>query len=242
MMKRVPYIENIWRAKGSLLLEEPLTPEETFARLDPLFQTDGTQYAIEGDALAYAKRNPVAQDKLATFTSGTLQVQQREGASRIVFDVSSTALLLAFLAPLLFLGFAQVFVLFNDWENSKVEISERETGDKADDKKAKKKIELHPIDKMLGAPAPKDPDADKDKDKAESKEKKEKFSPTRAYVLAGLFVLIYLVGRVLEPWLLKRTFQRFLAAPETTPDSADGFGSPSAPPETAQAETRNNSI
>lgn len=204
---RVPYVDCIWRATGEVVINEPLPPAEVFARLDPLFRTPGTSYAIEGDTLAYSKRNPAAQDKLATFTSGALRVeQQQDGTSRLFFHVSSTALLLCFLAPLLFLGFAQTMVALNAWE--KTATAAVEAADKKEKEKAKVKRELHPIDKLLGAPEPEDPAKKKDKDK----EKKEKFDPTRAYVLAGLFFLIYLVGRVLEPWLLKRTFRAALYA------------------------------
>ncbi|MEE4316818.1 MAG: hypothetical protein V2I74_07530 [Erythrobacter sp.] len=205
----LPYIDRIWRASGEVRIDEPLTPEEAFKRLDPLFQTPGTSYAVEGDTLHYSKHNPAAQDKLATFTSGALRVEQAsDGTSRLLFHVRSTALLLCFLAPLLFLGFAQLMVTINGWEKASPEAIESVEKKDKDKDTPKAKRELHPIDKFLGAPEPDDPAKKKDRKKDEVK---EKFPPTRAYVLAGLFFLIYLVGRVLEPWLLKRTFRAALA-------------------------------
>lgn len=227
---RVPYLEKIWRTEGSLIIDEPLTPEEAFARLDPLFQTDGTQYAVEGDTLGYLKTNPRAQDKLATFTSGTLRVDQAQGVTRLTYQAASTALLLCFLAPLLFLGFAQVAGEINAYERAKAEAEASAKKDKKDEAEEKKKPQLHWIDQMLGAPAPKDPKADKDK----KKEPKEKIRTTPAYVLAGLFFAIFLVGRVLEPWLLRRTFRQaltrranpLLAAGAATVTGASGGANP----------------
>lgn len=217
----LPYIDHIWRARGEVLLDELLTPEEAFRRLDPLFQTAGSAYAVEGDTLGYSKHNPAAQDKLATFTRGTLKLDRQNGRSRLLFDVSSTALLLCFLAPLLFLGFAQTMVALNAWEKAGAAAVEAPEKDKEADK-PKVKQELHPLDKLLGAPEPDDPDKKKDEDK--DKEKKEKFDPTRAYVLAGLFFVIYLVGRVLEPWLLKRTLRATLAVKPEDAEAPAGTG------------------
>ena len=213
MKLALPYIDRIWRAEGELLLDEPLTPAEAFARLDPLFQTPGTTYAVDGDTLTYAKHNPAAQDKLATFTHGTLRVVSgQDGALRLTFHAASKALLLCFLAPLLFLAFAQLMVTVNGWEKASAEAAQAADKDAEKDKakdEAKPVPELHPLDQWLGAPAPEDP-AKKKKDKDEKD--KEKFDPTPAYVLAGLFFVVYLVGRVLEPWLLKRTLRAALAA------------------------------
>jgi len=218
----LPYIDRIWRAEGSVIVPEPLTADQAFTRLDPLFQTPGTHYAVERDTLAYSKRNPAAQDKLATFTRGSLRVaQQQDGTSRVFFNVSSTALLLCFLAPLLFLAFAQIMVTVNAWDKAAMEAAEAAEGGKAKDEEkdeTKPVSKLHPLDQMLGAPAPEDP-AKKDKNKNKDK---DKFDPTPAYVLAGLFFVIYCVGRVLEPWLLKRTLRAALSAQHG--ESASGTG------------------
>lgn len=206
MVMNLPYIDRIWRTQGELRLDEALSPQEAFARLDPLFQAPGTQLTVDGDTLSYAKRNPAAQDKLATFTRGTLRVEQRGGNVWLRFDLSSTALLLCFLAPLLFLGFAQLAVAANAWEKANA-VAEKAEADEDKDK-AKPVRKLNPIDEMLGAPPPEDPNKKKDKEKDKDK---GRHSPKPGYVLAGLFAVIYLVGRMLEPWLIRRTFRTALA-------------------------------
>lgn len=201
----LPYVDRIWRTRGELLVDESMAANEAFARLDPLLAASGTQVVVDGDTLTYAKSNPAAQDKLATFTRGTLRIAQREGRTFLQFDLSSTALLLCFLAPLLFLAFAQLAVAANAWEQNGAETSEKA---KPEEDKPKTVAKLNPIDAMLGAPAPEDPSKKKDKDKDKDK---GRHSPKPGYVLAGLFFVIYLVGRVLEPWLVKRTFRQALA-------------------------------
>jgi hypothetical protein len=191
--------------RGELPLDEPLAAEEAFARIDPMFQTSGTAYAVDGDTLTYTKRNPAAQDPLATFTRGRLQLASQGRSSVLHYDLSSTALMLCFLAPLLFLGFAQIAVGLNAWEKANVEVSKKA---EKDEEKAKPVKQLNPVDVFLGAPAPEDPAKKKDKEKDKDK---GRHSPTPAYVLAGLFFAIYLVGRVLEPWLIRRRLRNALS-------------------------------
>ncbi len=95
------------------------------------------------------------------------------------------------LAPLLFLGFAQAAVTIGELEKA--------SAPAAEEKKPEKNMELpqHPIDKFLGAPTPEKPKKDKDA------EDKDKPSPTAAYVFAGLFAILYVVGRILEDRLVK---------------------------------------
>jgi hypothetical protein len=202
---RFPLIDRIWRVRGELPLDEPLAAEEAFARIDPMFQTYGTAYAVDGDTLTYTKRNPAAQDPLATFTRGRLQLASQGRSSVLHYDLSSTALMLCFLAPLLFLGFAQIAVGLNAWEKANVEVSKKA---EKDEEKAKPVKQLNPVDVFLGAPAPEDPAKKKDKEKDKDK---GRHSPTPAYVLAGLFFAIYLVGRVLEPWLIRRRLRNALS-------------------------------
>ena len=66
---------------------------------------------------------------------------------------------------------------------------------------------MNPIDKALGAPAP-----DKKKDGADKGEgkKKKKPSPTYAYVFAGIFASLYVIGRILEDRLVRRLFDKLL--------------------------------
>lgn len=202
---RLPLIDHIWRVRGSLPIDPALSPEEAFARLEPLVNTAGTRLAVEGEALVYAKDNPAAQDKLATFTRGRLWIERAGSGAVLRFDLFSHALLLCFLAPLLFLGFAQLAVAINAWEKEPVEASEKA---KKDEDKPKPVKELHPVDKFLGAPAPEDPNKKKDEKKDEGRH-----SPDEGYFMAGLFALIYAVGRWLEPWLARRRFLAALAGP-----------------------------
>jgi hypothetical protein len=215
---KLPVIDAIWRARGEFALESSLAAQAGFARLDPLFQAPGTTYEVVGNTLTYSKKNPGAQDPFATFTSGTIRIEQREVASVLRYDVKSTALLLCFLAPLMFLGFAQLAVAANAWEKAGIEASDK-AGKEEDKPKPLRK--LNPFDEFLGAPQPEDPNKKKDKD-----EEEEPHSPTPAYVLAGLFFALYLVGRVLEPWLLRRRLRAALAVS----DSAQATPVAPAPP------------
>lgn len=201
---KLPLVDHIWRVRGEVPIDPALTAEEAFARLDPLLRTPGTSLTVAGSTLTYAKHNPAAQDKLATFTRGNLQVE-RSGADAVLrFDLFSHALLLCFLAPLLFLGFAQMAVAINDWEKAEAKVSENAK----DDDKPKPVRALNPVDQFLGAPAPEDPNTKKDAEEDEGRH-----SPDKGYFMAGLFALIYLVGRWLEPLLVRRRLRAALAKP-----------------------------
>lgn len=202
---RLPIIDHIWRVRGEVPVDSSLTPEEVFARLGPLLRTHGTALTVEGETLVYAKRNPAAQDKLATFNRGTFRIEPAGAGAVLRFDLFSNALLLSFLAPLLFLGFAQSAIAINAWEAA-AEASEK--SEKKDDEKPKPVRKLNPVDEFLGAPAPEDPNKKKDEKKDEGRH-----SPDKAYFLAGLFGVTYLVGRWLEPWLLRRRLRAALASP-----------------------------
>lgn len=228
MQARLPYVDRIWRVTSFLELDTPMSAREAFERLDPLFQEPGTDYSVDGEALVYAKKNPGAQDKLATFTSGTLAVEEGESRTRLHYDVGSTALFLCFLAPLFFLAFGQFAAFLNEVERPAFEA---EKAEREAEKEAKKDevIELHWIDQMLGATAPDKP-GDKDTDEKardardgeEDEDEDEGYhSPMTSYVFAGIFLAIYLVGRVLEPYLLKRTFRAALLRPaDAGPDGS----------------------
>ena len=202
---RLPLIDHIWRVRGAVPLDPALSSEEAFARLDPLLRTPRTKITVAGDSLTYAKDNPAAQDRLATFTRGSLRVEQVGAEAVLRFDLFSHALLLCFLAPLLFLGFAQMAAAINAWEGPAEEIAE-----KAEDKPKPIKV-LNPVDEFLGAPAPDDPNQKKDERKEEGRH-----SPDKGYFMAGVFALIYIVGRWLEPWLVRRRFKAALAQPAAT--------------------------
>jgi hypothetical protein len=219
---RIPYLDHIWRVRGEVPIDPALSPEEAFARIDPLLRTPGTSLAVEGGTLAYAKHNPAAQDKFATFTRGRLWIERAGAGAVLRFDLFSHALLLCFLAPLLFLGFAQLAVTINAYEKAAAKAEEAASKDKAKDKDKEEKKDkpvpkLNPIDEFLGAPAPEDP-AKKKKDKKEEDEDEGRHSPEPGYFLAGLFAALYLLGRWLEPWLARRRFRAALASPaETSP-------------------------
>jgi hypothetical protein len=203
---KLPLIDNIWRVRGAVPIDPALTAEEAFARIDPLLRTPGTTIIAEGDTLAYSKHNPAAQDKLATFTRGRMWIERAGAGAVLRFDLFSHALLLCFLAPLLFLGFAQMAIAINAWEASGTEASAKDA--KKDEKKPPVAKKLHPVDEFLGAPAPEDPSKKKD-----AKDKEGRHSPDEGYVLAGIFAAIYLVGRWLEPFLMRRRLRAALAAP-----------------------------
>ncbi len=206
----IPYIDMIWRVRGEVPIDPSLSPDDAFARLGPLLNTAGTTLVADGNALTYAKHNPAAQDKLATFTRGRLWIERAGAGAVLRFDLFSHALLLCFLAPLLFLGFAQLAVTLNAYEAAAAKAEEAAQKDKKkDEDKSKPVRKLDPIDEFLGAPAPEDPNKKKDK----KDEDEGRHSPEPGYFLAGLFAALYLLGRWLEPWLVRRRFRAALAQP-----------------------------
>lgn len=206
----LPYVDMIWRVRGEVPIDSALSPVEAFARLDPLLRTPGTTVVSADEALTYAKHNPAAQDKLATFTRGRLWIEPAGAGAVLRFDLFSHALLLCFLAPLLFLGFAQLAQSINAYEKVSAEASEKDEDEKKGEDKPKPKPvkELNPVDALLGAPTPEDPNKKKKEDKEEGRH-----APEPGYVLAGLFAALYLVGRWLEPWLVRRRLRTALAEP-----------------------------
>ncbi len=201
---RLPLIDHIWRVRGELPLDPALSPDEAFARIDPLLRTPGTEILAANETLSYSKHNPAAQDRLATFTRGSFKIERTSAGSVLRFDLFSHALLLCVLAPLLFIGFAQLAVAINTWEKAGAEA----TAKPKEDDKPKPVKTLNPVDQFLGAPAPEDPNKKKDE-----KEDEGRHSPEGGYFMAGLFALIYLVGRWLEPWLVRRRLWAALATP-----------------------------
>jgi hypothetical protein len=205
---KLPYIDRIWRVKGSLPLEAQ-SPAEAFEKLDPLFKTAGTNCRIDGDTLTYSNKNPMPQDRLATFTRGKLQIV----GSKLTYDLTSPALLFCFLAPFLFLAFGQGIVALGEYEKpTPAEAAKAEEKAKKEEKKLAE-TPMNPIDKLLGAPAPDKPKKDDEKKKKDKDKEKggNQRSPTSAYVFAGIFAFLYIVGRILEPWLVRRTFRKTLA-------------------------------
>ncbi|MFM6933066.1 MAG: hypothetical protein ACKOUT_12575 [Novosphingobium sp.] len=191
------FIDWIWNVRGSLPLGQGQSGEEALAKLSPLFLEPYTEHNRSGDTLTFTKTHPAAQDKMAVFDSGVITVEQGVGSGMLNYRLTSRFLLFSFLAPLLFVFFGQLVI----W-TAKPEPTPAEAATKAKEAAAKPLPQLHPIDKFLGAPAP---------EKAKPGEQgRRKPSATSAYVLAGLFAALYVIGRILEAWLVKRLFLRRL--------------------------------
>ena len=193
------FIDWIWNVRGSLALGPGQTPDDVFGRLDPLFQERGTSHDRTDDRLTFRKKNQPAQDKMSIFDHGVLQVERSAAGPVLHYSLKSRALLFCFLAPLLFLAFAQATILIGTLDKGAPDAAEKKA------EKEEKVRPLHPIDQFLGAPAPK-----AKKDKADEEKDKDKPSPTAAYVFAALFATLYVVGRILEDRLVKRLFRRKL--------------------------------
>lgn len=198
------FIDWIWRIKGSLALSPGQSIDEAFGRLAPLFGQPGTSHDRSNDTLTFRKKDPAAQDKMSIFDDGVLRIEKSSAGPVLHYRLTSRALLFCFLAPLLFLGFAQLTIVLGKLEKPPTE----ETEKKAEKKNAT--LPQHPIDKALGAPAPEKPD----KEDAEEKDKKP--SPTSAYVFAAIFAALYVVGRILEDKLVKSLFKKSLLDPRLT--------------------------
>lgn len=203
------WISSIWHIHGEIPLPAGQTADEAFAKMDPLFAHPGTTHARMGDVVMVTKKDPLAQDPLSIVDAGTLQVLPTGDGSVLRYHLISRALLYCFLAPLLFLAVGQLTVFLGSFEKPKAEEKAKKDG-----KGKKGEIQLNPVDKFFGAPAPEKPKDEKKgaKDKkTDGEDGKDKFSPTPAYVFVGIFAALWLLGRLLEPWLIKRRFQRTLA-------------------------------
>jgi len=208
---RIPVVEKIWRTSGAVTVSEPLGRDEAFGRLAPLLDDERTELALEGDTLSFVKSNPAAQDRLATFNRGELRYERGAEGTSLHFDLASPALVLTFLAPVLFFLLGQAFIGLGLLEET-LGGDRRAVAEEESEEDEKEPRELHWIDQMLGAPAPESPEEEDDTGEGEDEEEEDDtYSPTASYVFAGIFAVIYLVGRVLEPFLLRRTLRRALA-------------------------------
>ncbi len=201
-------LEPIWHVSGSVDLAAGQSTDQAFDRLDPLFRQTGTTRERSGDTLTFQKVDPAAQDKMAVFDAGVLRIEESADGRVLRYRMTSRILLFCFLAPFLFLAFAGATIGLAYLQKPNPTAA-------AEKKKAAEKLAhlpMNPIDKFLGAPAP---EAKKDKDKDKKSKKKadedDKPSPTPAYVFAGIFAILYLVGRVLEDRLIKTLFRKSLA-------------------------------
>lgn len=187
-------IDWIWNVRGSVPIPPGQSAGETLDRLAPLFEQPGTTHETTADALTFRKKDQAAQDKLSVFDSGELRIDRDARGPVLRYRLVSRALLFCFMLPLLFLGFAGLTIGLNHLQAPSAKAA------KAEKPKAKKTpdVPMNPIDKALGAPAP---EKKKDKDKKADDDKNP--TPTAAYVFAGIFALLYVVGRVLEASTLR---------------------------------------
>lgn len=189
----------IWQIKGSLALAPGQSSDEAFDRLAPLFRQTGTSHDRINDTLTFRKKDQAAQDKMSIFDGGALQIERGAAGSVLHYHLTSRALLFCFLAPFLFLAFAQLTIFVGKLEGPSTESASKK------DKKKDVVLPQSTIDKALGAPAPEKPKKD------DKKEDDDKPSPTAAYVFAGLFATLYVVGRILEDRLIKGLFRKHLS-------------------------------
>lgn len=196
------FIDWIWNVRGSVPLEPGQSSDEAFNKLDPLFREYGTTHERFSDTLTFSKKDQPAQDKMSVFDAGVLKIEHGMSGAVLHYRMSSRALLFCFCMPLLFLFFAQTTIAIGEYRKPALEAAEKT---KKVEKKEPVVRELHPIDKFLGAPVPEKPKKD-----GASKREDTKHSPTSAYVFAGLFAALYVIGRVLEAWLVKSLFRKTL--------------------------------
>jgi hypothetical protein len=194
------FIDWIWHVRGSLALAPDLSRADAFDRLDPVFRQTGTSHDRADDMLVFRKKDAAAQDKMSIFDSGTLKIEDGPAGTVLRYHLISRALLFCFLAPLLFIGFAQLTIVVGERQKAAAAAK----AEKAAKKPELAALPMNPIDKALGAPAPEKPKKKKDG------EGKKKPSPTPAYVLAGMFATLYVIGRVLEDRLVKSLFRKRL--------------------------------
>lgn len=147
---KLPYIDRIWRVRDSLTIDPPQLQGEVFSKMDGLFKAEGTSHLVDGDTLTFTKKDPLAQDRMAIYNKGNLQLIQREQTSELHWDMSSPTLMFCFVLPFFFLAIAGVL------EESR----------------------------------------------------------KSAFVFAGIFATLYIVGRILEPWLIKKAFQKAILGEE----------------------------
>ena len=148
---------------------------------------------------------------MSVFDGGVLRIGDGATGSVLRYDLTSRALLFCFLAPLLFLGFAQLTKAVVLIEKHRTEAAGKKP--KKDEKKDVVRP-LNPIDKFLGAPAP---EAKKHAKKGKAKgaasdddDEDKKPSPKPGYVFAAIFASLYVIGRILEDRLVRSLFRKRL--------------------------------
>jgi hypothetical protein len=198
----------IWQLRGELPLPPGMAPAVALDRLAALLHAPGTSHDLAGDTLAFSKRDAAAQDRLAAFNAGTFSVVHGADGPVLRYHLLSRALLFCFLLPLLFLGVGEAAAYLEKPEEPP---AKAEKAGKA--KQPDVVHQLHWIDKALGAPAPEARDKKK-------KEKPEQTAHYPGYIFAGIFVALYIIGRVLEAWLARRLITRLLGGEAAPPGLA----------------------
>jgi hypothetical protein len=193
------FIDWIWHVKGSLPLAPGQSGHDALDRLDPLFRQTGTSHQRSGDTLTFTKKDQAAQDKMSVFDGGALRIEKATAGAVLRYDLISRALLFCFLAPLLFLAIGQATVVIAKFDKPPQEAAKKHTPPAA----------MNPVDKFLGAPAADTSKKGKDDEDGGGK-KGKKLTPTAAYVFAGIFATLYLVGRILEDKLVQSLFRKTL--------------------------------
>ncbi len=191
------FIDWIWQVRGSLALPPGQSSDDAFDRLDPLFRQDGTTHQRTSGTLIFSKRNQAAQDRMSVFDRGDLRIETGATGSALHYRLTSWALLFCFLAPFLFLGIAQLTIAIDKLDKPAL-----------DPPKPIVVTPMNPMDKALGAPAPEPEPSNEAERRLKAEEKKP--SPTAAYVFAGIFALLFVVGRILEDRLVKALFRKSL--------------------------------
>ena len=197
------FIDWIWHVRGSLDLAPGQSSQEALERLDPLFHETGTSHERADDMLTFRKKDQPAQDKMAVFDHGVLQIEKGAAGPVLRYHLVSRTLLFCFLLPFMFVAIAQLTITIGKTQKPPAADASHKAA------AAKAPVPLNPIDKFLGAPAPEKPK----KGEAEKMGKRgKKASPTSAYVFAVMFAILYVVGRILEDRLVKRLFRKRLLA------------------------------
>jgi len=189
------FFDWIWHVRGSLPLAPDQSSDDAFNRLDPLFRQTGTRHQRTNNMLSFSKKDPAAQDKMSVFDGGALRIDKGMAGPVLHYHLTSRALLFCFLAPLLFLGIAQFTIVITKFEKPPQKTAQMPAY-----------TPMNPIDKALGAPAPEPKTADE----LDAERRGKKPSPTAAYVFAGIFTVLYVVGRILEDRLVKALFKKRL--------------------------------
>jgi len=226
------YIDWIWHIRGSVALGPGQSGNDAFERLSPLFRERDTIHDQRGNTLTFRKENQAPQDKMAIYDEGVLRIEHGPAGAVLRYDLVSRALLYCFLAPLLFLTLAGITTGINMIDKPTAEEIAKEKKEREEREKRYYARPQNPIDKFLGAPAPEKPKTEEEK-KKEAEEKRAKgedvededepgdrHSPVPAYVFAGIFAALYIGGRILEAWLIRRRFRAHLLG-ETSASQPD---------------------